>query len=110
MFFLGQAAHIFLVKIPAVKTRCRAANKPFTWKEWLNCDWNVLAGTLAIGALLICGLDEFLKWKPETLEYIKWFFAAVGAMGSNVVMAKMSQFEKTLNNVIDIKSNIADNV
>jgi hypothetical protein len=108
MFVLGQAAHLFLVKVPAVKERCRVANKPFAWKEWWRCDWNVIIGTQIIGALLIVGLDQFLHWKPQVLDYVKWFFAAVGAFGSTVAMAKMSQFEKSLNNVIDIKTDIAD--
>jgi hypothetical protein len=110
MFILGQAAHLFLIKIPAVKARCRAANKPFTWKEWWNCDWNVVIGTQIIGALFIIGLDQFLNWKPQVLDYIKWFFAFVGASGSAIAMAKWSQYEKGLTALLDIKSNVSDAV
>ena len=110
MFILGQAAHLFLVKVPSIKERCRAANKKFTWKEWWDCDWNVIIGTQIIGALIIIGLDQVLHWKPQILEYVKWFFAGMGAFGSTIAMAKMSQFEKSINGLIDIKSNVSDTV
>lgn len=110
MFILGQAVHLFLVKVPAVKERCRVANKPFTWGEWWNCDWNVIIGTQIIGGLIILGLDEIVTWKPDVLTYVKWFFAGMGAFGSTIAMAKFSQFEKSLNTVIDIKTDKADGI
>lgn len=110
MFVLGQLAHLFLVKIPSVKIRCRAANKTFIFKEWWACDWNIIIGTQVIGALVILGLDELISWKPDVLDYVKWFFAGVGAFGSTIAMAKASQFEKGLTGLIDIKSNVSDSV
>lgn len=110
MFILGQAAHLFLIKIPAVKARSRAANKTFIFKEWWACDWNIIIGTQVIGALLIFGLDQIIYWKPGVLDYVKWFFAGMGAFGSTIAMAKGSQFEKQLTGLMDIKSNIADTV
>lgn len=110
MFVLGQAAHLFLIKIPAIKTRCRAANKAFVFREWWACDWNLIIGTQVIGALLILGLDQLIYWKPGVLDYVKWFFAGMGAFGSTIAMAKGSQFEKGLTTLLDVKSNIADSV
>jgi hypothetical protein len=110
MFILGQAGHLFLLKIPSIRARCRAANKPFTFKEWWDCDWNVIIGTQIIGAMIIFGLKEICTWKPGVIEYVRWFFAAVGAFGSSVAMAKASQFEKSLTGLLDVKSNIADAV
>jgi hypothetical protein len=110
MFILGQAAHLFLIKIPAIKKRSLAANKPFVFKEWWACDWNIIIGTQVIGALLIVGLDQLIYWKPGVLEYVKWFFAGMGAFGSTIAMAKGSQFERQLTGLMDIKSNIADTV
>lgn len=108
MFIGGQAIHLFLIKVPAIKTRCTAANKPFKWSEWWGADWNIIIGTQIIGALIILGLDEIIYWKPNVLDYVKWFFAGMGAFGSTIAMAKFSQFEKTLNSVIDLKTDIAD--
>lgn len=108
MLLLGQALQILLIKIPSIKERCRAANKPFSWAEWWGCDWNVVIATGLLGAICIVGLDELTKWKPEILNVVKWFFAAVGAVGSSVALSKWSQFEKSLNTVIDRKTDIAD--
>lgn len=108
MFILGQALHLFLIKIPAVKARTRAVNKAFIFLEWINCDWNIIVATQIIGALFIVGLDQFLAWKPEVLEYVKWFFAAIGAFGSTIAMSRWSQFEKTVLGLSSVKSNISD--
>lgn len=110
MFILGQALHVFLIKVPAVKERCRAANKPFSWGEWWGCDWNIIIATAIIGAMLILGLDQLLNWKPAILAYVKWFFGGFGAFGSTIALSKFSQFEKSLVKVIDLKSNIADGI
>src|SRR5437762_13515301 len=87
MFILGQALHLFLIKVPQIKTQSRAVGKPFAWKSWWNCDWNIIIATQIIGALFIVGLDQFLNWKPEVLNYVKWFFAGLGAFGSTIAMA-----------------------
>lgn len=110
MLLLGQALQIFLVKIPAVKERCRVANKPFAWSEWWSCDWNVVVATAIIGAMAIIGLDQLVHWKPGILDYVKWFFAAIGAVGSTVALSRWSSFEKSLNDLVDKKTNIADSI
>jgi hypothetical protein len=108
MFIGGQALHLFLIKVPAIKTRARAANKQFIFKEWWECDWNIIIATQIIGALCIIGLNELAQWNPTILAYVRWFFAGIGAFGSTVAMSKFSQYEKELTRVLDIKSNIAD--
>lgn len=110
MFILGQAAHLFLIKIPAVKARCRAANKSFYFKEWWSCDWNIIIGTQVIGALVLLGLKELVTWRPGVIEYVRWFFAGIGAFGSTIAMAKGSQFEKSLTGLLSVKSNVSDAV
>lgn len=110
MFILGQAAHLFLIKIPSVKARCRAANKSFYFKEWWSCDWNIIIGTQVIGALVLLGLKELVTWRPGVIEYVRWFFAGIGAFGSTIAMAKGSQFEKSLTGLLSVKSNVSDAV
>lgn len=110
MFILGQALHLFLIKIPAVKARTRAANKTYLFKEWWNCDWNIILATAVIGCMAILGLDQLLNWKPAILEYVKWFFAGIGAFGSTIAMSKFSQYEKEITKILDFKANISDNV
>jgi len=110
MLLLGQALQLFLIKIPAIKERCRVANKPFSMSEWWGSDWNLVIGTAVIGAMAIIGLDQLVHWKPEILNYVKWFFGGIGAFGSNLLLSKWSSFEKALNSIVDKKTNIADGV
>jgi hypothetical protein len=107
-YLLGQAIHLFWIKIPNIKKRAIAANKKYIFAEFWMSDWNVIIGTNIFGVMLILGLGELLNIKPEIFEYIKWFFFFAGAFGSTVVMAKFSTYEKELINILDIKSNIAD--
>lgn len=108
MLILGQMLQVFLIKVPDLKQRAKLANQQFIWKDWWKQDWNVVIGTTILGAIAVIGLNELTSWKPEILGYVKWFFAAIGAVGSNVFMAKYSQYAKYFNEVIDIKTNIAD--
>jgi hypothetical protein len=110
MAILGQFLQLLLVKIPMIKRKCNAANKNFSWVDWWNCDWHIVIGTMVLVALLIVGLDEFLNWKPNVLEYIKWFFAGIGAFGSTVTMAYLSKYESQIMALLDIKSNVSDAV
>lgn len=108
MYILGQALHILLIKVPAVKERTLKANENFTWKKYWDCDWNVIIGNMVFGAMLVIGLDQIIHWKPEILDVVKWFFGGLGFAGSVIVLAKWSKYEKSLQNTIDIKTDIAD--
>lgn len=108
MLILGQALQIFLIKVPDIKKRAKLANQQFIWKDWWISDGNLVIATMIIGAMAIIGLDQIIHWKPGILEYVKWFFAGIGFLGSTVVLAKLSQYTKYFNQVIDVKTNIAD--
>lgn len=108
MLILGQALQVFLIKIPDIKERARAANQKFLWSDWWASDWNVVVATSILGAILIFGLDEVFHFKPIVIDYVKFFFAAVGAVGSNVLLAKWSSYAKYFTTVLSDKANIAD--
>jgi hypothetical protein len=108
MYVLGQAVHLFLLKIPNIQKRATAANYEFTFKAYWKSDWYIVAGTLALGIMLTIGVDQLISWKPAILNIVKWFFGFVGVSGSTLVMSKYGQFEKRIMNVIDVKTNIAD--
>lgn len=110
MYLLGQAVDLFLLKIPELRTLYRKANEDFCWKKYWQTDWNVIIGTQVVGAMLILGLNELTQWKPQILDYIKWFFGGVGAVGSSIIVSRWSQAKKYIMNVIDNKTNIADKV
>jgi len=110
MFMGGQAVHLFFIKIPALRKRAMAANMDFTGKQYWKEDWPIIVGTQVLGMVVILGLDQIVHWKPWILEWVKWWFAGLGAFGSTIVMSKWSPFEKKLLDVIDVKTNIADNI
>lgn len=110
MFIGGQLLQLFWVKIPAVKERCRVANKPFSMKTYWESDWNLIVGTCIFGGMLIVGLGELVTIKPEVLSYIRWFFAFIGFAGSSFVLSKYSKFEKSINAIVDLKTDIADGI
>lgn len=110
MFILGQLLQLFWLKIPSLKKRAKTANYKFSVKEYWQSDWYLIIGTQIVGAMLILGLNEIVQWKPAILDYVKWFFGSLGAFASSVVLSKLSAYEKMLSEVIDIKTNIADNV
>jgi len=108
MLILGQALQVFIIKIPDIKSRAKLANQQFIWKDWWQSDWNLVIGTAIIGAMAIIGLDQLIAWKPGILDYVKWFFGGLGFIGSTLVLAKYSKYAAYFNQVIDIKTNIAD--
>lgn len=108
MLILGQLAQLFLMKIPDMKKQARIANAQFIWKDWWVADWNLVMGTAVLGSMALIGLDEIFHWKPEIMVYVKWFFAAIGALGSYIVMAKWSKYAAYFDTVIDVKTNELD--
>jgi len=60
--------------------------------------------------MLIIGLQELVHWKPEVLSYIRWFFGFVGMGGSSFIIGKYSGYERLLNRIGDIKSDISDSI
>lgn len=76
--------------------------------DWWDCDWNVVIGTFLVIALVTEGLDEILKWKPAIWEYVKFFFAFVGATGSSAAMSFLSKYDGQTMNMLDVKANISD--
>jgi len=110
MYIMGNALCLFWITIPALKEKCRIANKTFTWKEWWGCDRHLVYGNLIFGAALVVGLDEIVNWKPAAIYYLKWVFFLVGAFGTQIAQEKWGQFKKVISKLIDVKTNLADSI
>lgn len=108
MFILGQAFMLFLFKIPGLITLYKKANEEFSWKKYWKGDWYIIVGTQILGAMVIFGLDEIFHWRPNIINWIKWGFALLGAIGAEVAVSKLSVAKKYIMNAIDQKTNIAD--
>ena len=51
---------------------------------------------------------KIFNYNPEIMEYARSFFAGIGFFAQSVVLAKLSNYEKVFENIIDIKTDIAD--
>lgn len=109
MFLLGQGVDLFLMKIPEYRNLYRKANEEFSWKKYWQSDWNVIIGTMIFGAICVIGIDQILQLKPAVLYYVKWLFAGIGGFGSAIIVSKWSSCKRYIMNIIDAKTNIADN-
>lgn len=106
---IGMLLHIFLVKLPSALNRSQMANVRLTPAKFFREEWITITGSaLTVLAIVYC-LDELLNLKPELVKIIKWLFIFVGFTGSSIIMALFSRTAKTLNSIIDVKTDIADN-
>lgn len=110
MYLLGHGIDLFLVKIPELRTLWAKSNETFCWNKYWKSDWNVMAGTILVGAALIIGIDEFANIKPAIMNYVKWFFAGAGALASTIIASKFGTAKKYIMNIIDKKTNELDNL
>ena len=106
--FLGIMFHIAAVKMPALKRRSKAANKPFEPLSVFKDDWLGIAASGLTVIITTYLLEEFAGFSPYIMQYVKFFFVAVGFMGSSFLLSVLSKADKAINKVIDRKSNIAD--
>lgn len=107
---LGILLQVFAVKIPSLKQKFKVSNKVFSFKDYLSDDWPTLAASFVSVGILIVGLDEVIKVRPEIANYIKWLFVFVGFTGSSIIQLLLSVANKKIMQVIDVKTNIADGV
>lgn len=110
MYICGQLFHLFVQKIPAMKTRAKAANFKFTLKDYWNEEWYMICGALVLGMMLTIGASEIVQWKPQVADWMRWFYGFVGYFFNSLIVGKLGQYEKKLSRIIDIKTNIADKV
>lgn len=106
---LGIAFHIAAIKLPALKQRSEAANKPFSALDYFKDDWVTILGSVLTVAIFLLILDEVVHFNPIIMDYVKFFFAFVGFVGSSILQKAFSKTEKKILQVIDVKTNIADN-
>jgi hypothetical protein len=110
MYILGQLFHLFVQKIPAMKSRAKAANYEFTLKDYWREEWFMICGALCLGIMLIIGASEIVQWKPQVADWMRWFFGFVGYFFNSLIVGKLGQYEKKLSKIIDAKTNFADSL
>lgn len=98
------------IKIAVLKTQSKAANHPFSFKEYFINDWPTILGSILTVVIAVLTLDEWLPINTLVSKYVKVFFVFVGFTGSSLIQAVFSFYSRKLTSIIDIKTNIADGV
>jgi hypothetical protein len=99
-----------VLKMKSLQEKARAANVEFKIRQYFSNDWISIVASLLTIIMFLLFLDNILKWKPVIVDYIKVGFAFVGYTGSDIASRLFGVVNKKINNVIDEKTNIADNV
>lgn len=107
MFLIGQGLTFFFVTTPMLRALYKRASEDFSMNKYWKDDYNKVIGVQLLGALFILGLDQIIQWKPWVLDGIKWWFAGLGVVG-DLIGSRLSTYRKSIMDVIDKKTNIAD--
>lgn len=105
---LGVLAHVFFVKLPAVRKRSLAANKPFVASEYFKDEWVALIGSIITVVICVFIVDEIVGYNPSLMRFIKGLFVFVGYTGSSLLIALFGVADKAILKVVDKKTDIAD--
>lgn len=85
--FIGIAIHVFVVKIPSYKKKCKAAGISFSIKEYFKADYIAIIGSVLTVLGTVYTLDEIMKGYPSFKEWVKLFMIAIGYTGSSLAIA-----------------------
>jgi hypothetical protein len=97
-----------LIKLSMLKKQSTLANHPFKAADYFKDDWITILLNIITLAVAIIAMDELVKYQPKVLPFIKWFFFFIGYTGSSLLNFFLSKTQNTINKIIDVKSNIAD--
>lgn len=107
---IGIWINVFVVKIPKLQVLSKAANHPFSFKEYFKDDWPAIVGSNLTVLAFIWGWGEIVGYKPALANYGILIFLFVGFTGGSLALAGFSVASKKLAAIIDVKSNIADGI
>ena len=99
-----------ILKIKSLKVRADAANMKFVFGKYLEDDWPAILASFITVGLFIFFIPDIIKIKPDALDFGRIGFAFVGYTGSSIIQMLFSATSKKILNIIDLKTNIADDV
>lgn len=97
-----------VLKMKSLQDKAKAANLTFKPITYFREDWLSITASILTIILFLLFLDNILKWHPAVVNYIKIGFAFVGYTGSDIASRLFSVVNRKINDVIDVKTNIAD--
>ena len=106
----GICAHVLFIKLPELKKSSKVANRPFVLSGYFSDEWLALASSVLTILIAMLVIDEIIKWQPFVIDWLKWFFVFIGYTGSSLLQAALGKTADKINQVIDVKTNIADGI
>ncbi len=104
---MGVIFHL-IIKVNALRKRAITANETFSFTMYIQKDWLSVFISVFTVAIVVYAVDEILDYKPVVMKWLKWFFIAVGYMGSSVLQSLLSKTERQVMEVINRKTDVAD--
>ncbi len=104
---LGVIVHTF-AKAISLQADAKKANMDFNIGDYFKHDWPAVG--LSVAAVFVWWFvfpEASVKY-PALLNWIRGSFIAVGAMGSYIIQLALSRAKKKINEVVDKKTDIAD--
>jgi len=107
--FLGVFIHC-CIKANSLIVDAEKANINFTVKDYLNKDALGISVSIAMIFLWFLIFGEVGAKYPKIIDFIRTTFGLMGFFGSYIAQKIFSRGKQYINNVIDKKTNIADNI
>lgn len=106
--FLGVTAHC-LLKAESLKRDARTANMPFKFYDYLSNDYlGICLSFISVLIWVIIFPEVSIKY-PVLENYIRGSFVLMGLSGSYLVQLISSRSKQEIRNVVNTKTDIADN-
>jgi hypothetical protein len=105
---LGVVFHC-LAKAKSLIDYAKKANVAFGFKDYLEKDFIAIAMSLCSVFLWFLIFPEVGKVRPNVLLFTRCSFGAMGLLGSWIVQTFISSAKSYIMNIVDKKTNIADN-
>lgn len=106
---IGVLLHSFC-KAWSMQKDAEKANIKFTFIDYLQKDW--LGISISITTVLFWFLifPEIVNVRPLLQDFVRISFGAMGFFGSYIIQYVLSKGKRYIRNVVDKKTDIADNV
>lgn len=98
-----------LAKMSSLKKDFEVANQAFVTKKFFQTEWVGWASSICFVLIMAITLPEIITYKPIVEQYVRILFVFGGAIGSWAFGYLLGKSRKYIRNVIDVKTNIADN-
>lgn len=106
--FLGVIFY-HLLKYNGLSTDAKKLNVTLTFKQYIQTDWvAIMLSFLSVVIWLLC-FGEVAEKYPLLQTYARVSFVCMGAIGTYVISLVFSKAKVYIRNVMDKKSDIADN-